>query len=109
MDGAPSQITRPLKPTYPLRLFFGCSTDHLSPCAIAYLQAATTRTRSHPLSWTLATPFGWLVWVEEDPDDLIPEDLAVIMRHAHGQGAEYILFDCDAPHSDDFPLLGLPA
>jgi hypothetical protein len=90
---------------YPLRAFFDCSTAHLSPSTCDYLAGAAARAQTEPLTWTAETPFGWFVWVEEDPSGYVPDDLAAIMRHARAQGAEYILFDCDAPENAAFPVL----
>jgi len=89
---------------YPLRVFFDCSTAHLSAASIAYLAVAAGQSKARPLSWVAETPFGWFVWVEDLPGDEFPPDLAAIMRHAHGQGAEYILFDSDAPENPFLPI-----
>ena len=79
--------------TYPLRLFFDCSTAHLSPASRAYLDAHA-EVRDEMIA---STPYGWFVWAasEEIADD-IPVDLADIMRHARGLDADYVLFDADA-------------
>ncbi len=90
---------------YPLRVFFDCSTAHLSLATCDYLAEAAARAKTAPLTWTAETPFGWFVWVEEAPSGYVPDDLAAIMRHARDQGAEYILFDSDAPENAAFPVL----
>ncbi len=35
----------------------------------------------------------------------IPQDLMAALRIARAQGAEYVLFDCDAVPSADLPVL----
>lgn len=47
--------------TYPLRVFFDCSTAHLSPASRAWLEDGVARTAAQPLAWVAATPFGWFV------------------------------------------------
>lgn len=95
----------PPRVDYPLRLFFDCSTAHLSPSTRAYLAIAAARSKTSPLTWTAETPFGWFVWVEDAPEETVPADLAAIMRHAQGRGAEYVLFDSDAPENPQLPIL----
>ncbi len=50
------------------------------------------------------TPYGWLIYANETPIPLVPDDLATIMRHAHRQGCQYVLIDFDAV----LPTEGLP-
>lgn len=88
---------------YPLRVFFDCSTAHLSPASRAWLDDGVARSADQPLHWVAGTPFGWLVWADEVPGDDVPADLAAIMRHARRHGAEYILFDADAAVNDALP------
>lgn len=84
---------------YPLRLFFDCSTAHLSEASRAYLftlaEAGETMIAS--------TPYGWFLWCTGDIDDDVPADLADIMRYACTLHAEYILFDADAPIDENLP------
>ena len=93
-----------MTPQYPLRLFFDCSTAHLSPESIAYLDHKAALSLIRPESWIAKTPYGWFVWTDEEPDEDQPVDLVTIMRHARRQGAEYILFDADAPENAALPL-----
>ena len=37
------------------------------------------------------------LWAEENPKKELPSDLAAIVRRARELGAEYVLFDRDAP------------
>lgn len=93
--------------TYPLRLFFDCSTAHLSGETRNWLdeRAVDPAARgSAPIDPPSATPFGWFLWAENIPGAEVPPDLARIMRHARKLGAEYVLFDCDAPENADLPL-----
>lgn len=91
---------QPHRSTYPLRLFFDCSTVHLTQ---------STRDRLDQMAeggevLTASTPYGWFVWAEEDPQPDLPDELAAIMAHARSKGAEYILFDCDAPENPGLPV-----
>ena len=74
---------------YPLRLFFDCSTAHLSVEARNYLDQHA-RARDEMI---VATPFGWFALCGGELDDDLPSDLAAIMQRARNLGAEYLLFD----------------
>lgn len=92
---------------YPLRLFFDCSTTHLSRATQHWLdnRSVDAATRgSARIDAVAATPFGWFLWAEARPGTDVPDDLAFVMRHARKHGAEYLLFDCDAPANDAFPV-----
>lgn len=84
--------------TYPLRLFFDCSTAHLSPASGAYLEL-----RSRCPELIASTPYGWFLWAGDDRDDDVPANLVAIMEHARALDADYILFDRDAPVNDVLP------
>lgn len=86
--------------TYPLRLFFDCSTAHLSPVTRAYLD----KLASQGGEMIAITPYGWFLWVDTGPRDDHPDDLRQIMDRAGELDAEYILFDRDAPESETLPL-----
>ena len=93
--------------TYPLRLFFDCSTAHLTRETRNWLDERAVDAAAHRsarIDAPSATPFGWFLWAERVPGAEVPLDLARIMRHARKLGAEYVLFDCDAPESADLPL-----
>ncbi len=96
---------------YPLRVFFDCSTSHLSPVTRRWLDDnavdAATRQRV-AINAPSATPFGWFVYASEPPFHGEPPDLVAVMRHARKQGAEYILFDADAPANEALPLFEAP-
>lgn len=85
--------------TYPLRLFFDCSTAHLSPASRAYL----THRSACSEALIASTPYGWFLWAGDEPTDEVPADLAAIIVHARALDADYILFDCDAPQNDTLP------
>ena len=90
--------------SYPLRLFFDCSTAHLSPASRAYLG-------SHALArdeMIASTPYGWFVWCGDEIDEDVPADLAAITQHARALDADYILFDADAELSDALPTFEWP-
>jgi hypothetical protein len=89
-----------MTPTYPLRLFFDCSTAHLSLETRRDLDARATNGED----LVAATPFGWFVWAEEHRRSDLPDDLSTIMAAARRLGAEYILFDRDAPENDALPV-----
>lgn len=89
---------------YPLRLFFDCSTAHLSPDARAYLDDHAAA-RDEMIA---TTPHGWFLWCGGDPAEDGPDDLAHVMRHARALAAEYILFDCDAEPNEALPTFAWP-
>lgn len=85
-----------MKVDYPLRLFFDCSTAHLSSASRAFLDERVAQGDDLVAS----TPYGWFLWADEGPRSDLPADLATITAHARQLGAEYILFDRDAPAND---------
>lgn len=89
-----------MKPQYPLRLFLDCSTAHISPQTRTWLE--TRASRGEELIG--ATPYGWFLWVDEGVRTDLPADLTTVMDHARKLGAEYILFDRDAPENDALPV-----
>lgn len=93
--------------TYPLRLFFDCSTKHVSPAVRDYLEERSDATALGDAlaAWAARTPFGWFVWADPEPDEeQFPADLIALMRDARTVGAEYILFDADAPQNVALPV-----
>lgn len=86
--------------SYPLRLFYDCSNAHLSPETRTHLDARA----NHGGEMIAATPYGWFVWVGTEPRPDHPADLELIMDRARQLGAEYILFDRDAPENDALPI-----
>lgn len=87
------------KVDYPLRLFFDCSTAHLSTPSREWLDMHAARGDELIAS----TPYGWFMWVDEGKGEDEPADLAMIKAYARSLGAEYILFDRDAPESSALP------
>ena len=47
---------------------------------------------------------GWLVYAPEGVAEGLPEDLTAVLLKARDQGAEYVLFDCDAVPAPDLPI-----
>ena len=93
--------------TYPLRIFFDCSTVNLSAATRRWLDenAVEAATRQlAPIGAPSATPFGWFLYAAGPPYRNEPPDLISVIRHARAQGAEYILFDVDAPPNDALPV-----
>ncbi len=93
--------------TYPLRIFFDCSTAHLSAATRRWLDenAVEAATRQlAPIGAPSATPFGWFLYAAGPPYHGEPPDLIAVMRHARAQGAEYILFDADAQPNNELPV-----
>jgi hypothetical protein len=86
--------------SYPLRIFYDCSTAHLCPATRDFLEAEAAGQDD----LIAATPYGWFLWADEKPSKELPSDLAAIIRRARKLGAEYVLFDCDAPLNDEFPV-----
>lgn len=49
--------------------------------------------------------YGWFVYAPADPAAVpIPDDLRGVLRHARQQGAECVLFDCDAVPLNELPI-----
>ena len=93
--------------TYPLRVFFDCSTFHLSVATRRWMdeRAVEAATRQlAPIDAPSATPFGWFLYAALPPYQGEPPDLIAVMRHARAQGAEYVLFDADAPPNAALPV-----
>lgn len=93
--------------TYPLRAFFDCSTVHLSVATRRWMdeRAVNAATRQlAPIDAPSVTPFGWFLYAALPPYYGEPPDLIAVMRHARAQGAEYILFDADAPPNAALPV-----
>ena len=84
------------KVSYPLRVFFDCSTAHLSEASSTYLNVHADQGDE----LVAATPYGWFIWVGEGDLDNLPADLVRITEYARRLGAEYILFDRDAPEDE---------
>ena len=84
---------------YPLRLFYDCSTAHLSIAARTYLE----RHASAQDEMIASTPYGWFVWCSSEPDEEVPADLVRVMAHARSLDAEYILFDADGNEDPVLP------
>ena len=94
--------------TYPLRIIFDCSTAHLSAATHQWLDAYSVQAATRQfaaINAPSATPFGWFVYVAELPyHHGEPADLVAVMRHARATGAEFVLFDADAPPDPTLPL-----
>ena len=82
--------------SYPLRVFFDCSTAHLSEASSTYLNVHADQGDE----LVAATPYGWFIWVGEGDRNNLPADLVGITEYARRLGAEYILFDRDAPEDE---------
>ena len=95
-----------------MRRFLDVSSGHLSSGTWTWLDAqfADDALRD-PHNLTAAqlaggrTRYGWFVYAPEDSAISMPEDFARILAEARRQGAEYALFDCDAPPNQDLPIL----
>lgn len=94
-----------------LRTFLDMSSGHLSPATWAWLDAqlADDRLRD-PGNADAAqiaggkTRYGWFVYAPEAVAEGLPEDLTGLLLEARRQGAEYVLLDCDAPPTADWPV-----
>ncbi len=93
-----------------IRSFLDASSGHLSPDTWSWLEGNLANdVISNPTNNTAAsiaggkTRYGWFVYAPEDAVEGFPEDLIAVQLRARPQGAEYVLFDCDAS-----PVLGLP-
>ncbi len=94
-----------------LRTFLDTSSSHLSPGTWAWLdEQLSDAALRDPLNDAAAqvaggkTRYGWLVYAPEGVAEGLPGDLTAILLRAREQGAEYILFDCDAPPASDLPI-----
>ena len=98
--------------TYPLRVFYGCSTAHLPAATQRWLdeRSVEAATRQHAaINAPSATPFGWFVYAADPPCHGEPPDLIAVMRHARATGAEYVLFDAGAPSDPALSMFENPA
>lgn len=93
-----------------LRTFLDASSGHLSPATWAWLDDqlsdAVLRNPANDAAAQIAggkTRYGWLVYVPEEAAEGLPDDLAGVLLRARRQGADYVLFDCDAPPATDLP------
>ena len=94
-----------------LRTFLDTSSGHLSPSTWAWLdEQLSDAALRDPLNDAAAqvaggkTRYGWLVYAPEGVAEGLPHDLTAILLRAREQGAEYVLFDCDAPPASDLPI-----
>lgn len=95
-----------------IRRFMDCPSGHLSPETWTWLAVnldeGVLRDPASRVTAGIAggpTRYGWFVYAPEDPDDELPEDLRRVCDSARKQGAEYVLFDCDALPMEDLPVL----
>lgn len=94
-----------------IRAFLDLSSGHLSPKTQAWLDAQLAddllRAAENAHAAMIAggkTRYGWFVYAPEDNAGGLPEDLAAALRQAREPGAEYALFNCDAPIRPDLPI-----
>ena len=94
-----------------IRKFLDCSSGHLSSDTWTWLDAQLAddilRDPGNTVASAIAggrTRYGWFVYAFDEPCIDLPADLARICKRARAGGAEYILFDCDAP-DQDLPVL----
>lgn len=95
---------------YPLRAFLDLSTAHLSPETGQWLIDLDWATRG-PCGGQ--TQFGWIMYAHDEntdwpsaphaPEGEYPADLWAIFQYARKVGADYVLFDADAPTLDELP------
>ena len=95
-----------------IRSFLDASSGHLSPDTWSWLNAnLADDVISNPDNGTATsiaggkTRYGWFVYAPEDAVEGLPEDLMAVQLRARQQGAEYVLFDCDAPPVRELPIL----
>lgn len=87
-------------PDTPLRLLLDCSTVHLCPESVSYLELQATQQEEY----ISTTPYGWFMWIpDEDYEYGIPPSLTKVLQYARNLGAEYLLFDRDASSNLDLP------
>lgn len=94
-----------------LRTFLDASSGHLSPETWDWLDDqlsdAQLRDPRNDHAAQIAggkTRYGWLIYAPEGVTEGLPEDLTAVLITARGQGAEYVLFDCDAVPTPDLPI-----
>jgi hypothetical protein len=93
-----------------IRSFLDASSGHLSADTWSWLEVNLAddviSNPANDAATALAggkTRYGWFIYAPEDAVEGLPEDLMAVQRRAREQGAEYVLFDCDAA-----PIPGLP-
>jgi len=94
------------------RSFLDVSNSHLSPETCEWLDAQLAdnflRASRAGVTGLIAggkTRSGWFVYAPEEPTPELPADLARVCAYARTHGADYVLFDCDAPLNRDLPVL----
>jgi hypothetical protein len=95
-----------------IRHFVDTSSGHLSPETWDWLdtQLADDVLRDPTADGAALiaggkTRYGWLVYAPEDPTPEMPLDLQLVCAYARTHGAEYVLFDCDAPFNTELSIL----
>ena len=95
-----------------IRSFLDASSDHLSADTWTWLDAQLAEDRLRDPTSTPAvtiaggrTRYGWFVYAPEDAAEGLPADLTAVLVRARAEGAEYVLFDCDAALIDGLPVL----
>ena len=83
-----------------LRTFLDLSTGHL---ALATRDALSAGSHRLPL-WP--TEQGWFAYAPEDCAEDTPSDLIACFNRAREVGADYVLFDADAPPDPNLPFYG---
>lgn len=88
------------------RQFLELATVHLTPATQGWLTTVGRKIAhgdafySH---WVGITPYGWVIFADLDPEIDLP-DLRAAVDRARALGAEYILFDCDAPADPELAI-----
>lgn len=95
-----------------VRRFLDLSSGHLSPDTWGWLDAQFAdeelRDPKNLVACELAggrTRTGWFIYAAEHPVNTVPDDLAGAFKEARKHGAEYLMFDCDAPPHPALPLI----
>lgn len=71
------------------------STAHLTPET-----AKNWNEGKLPEIWIMAYQYGWVMWVDEDPD-AVPAEVSKIFEVAHLAGCKFVRLDCDVePHPE---------
>ncbi|MCR9254745.1 MAG: hypothetical protein NXI16_01465 [Alphaproteobacteria bacterium] len=87
-----------------LRPFLDCSTSHISPdTADALEQEANGIEATMNASPVMAGPHGYFVHVSGLSFTPTPDDLKAVLDFAKAQGADYVLFDSEAPEIEGLP------
>lgn len=77
------------------------TTGHLTEATAKMLD--TTPAKDWPVIGGPYGTYGWQMYAHDDNDGTIPDDLWAVCEFANANGADLVVFDCDANPVDGLP------